>query len=374
MLKKVKILLVICLLFSAIVTSNVQADLSQAPTISGWEQEGATIEINATLQEQQDVLKQWTLDERMAAEPMDLPVIAAEEIGKIPDGALTIGEAGFAPGGLPDPRADAVAQRAFPEEWRASIPEAGVEENIAPFSDSGIFGTPAIFTGYAVNRYKPMWKKYPYYAIGKLYFYTPGGRASCTASVISPNNIIVTAAHCLIDASTGLWYSGWSFIPASRIDAAPYGTFPWKSARILTAYVTSGGDTQYDMGLITLGKNKDKKYVTYYTGWLGSAWNYDYVRHLHAFGYPSNLEDGKYTYTCAAESFYGATDVLGMGCNMTYGSSGGPWIMHFAPHVSGAVNYVNSVVSGGVPGTNTFYGPRFTDYNFVLLCTDEGCW
>ena len=57
-----------------------------------------------------------------------------------------------------------------------------------------------------------------------------------------------------------------------------------------------------------------------------------------------------------------------MGCNMTFGSSGGPWIRNFTPQVSGAVNHVNSVVSGGTPGTNTFYGARFSSGNIVPLC------
>ena len=47
-------------------------------------------------------------------------------------------------------------------------------------------------------------------AIGKLFL--NGG--FCSASVISGNNIIVTAAHCCWDRSKNNWIGGWSFAPA----------------------------------------------------------------------------------------------------------------------------------------------------------------
>ena len=66
-----------------------------------------------------------------------------------------------------------------------------------------------------------------------------------------------------------------------------------------------------------------------------------------------------------------------MGCNMTYGSSGGPWLRVYRPHESGANNYVNAVVSGYDACTGTFgqsfNGPRFTTDNIVPLCNAQGC-
>jgi hypothetical protein len=143
---------------------------------------------------------------------------------------------------------------------------------------------------------------------------------------------------------------------------------------MLTAYKPDPHPRRYDVAVISLDKNSAGKKVTDYTGYLGRSWNYGYTQHHHAMGYPSNLTDGtKYTYTCAAESFSAGTDVLGMGCNMTYGSSGGPWSRWFMPYRGGANNYVNSVVSGGDPEVKTFYGARFSSSNIVPLCNDEGC-
>ena len=82
---------------------------------------------------------------------------------------------------------------------------------------------------------------------------------------------------------------------------------------------------------------------------------------------------------CAAESFSpsaacGGNTVLNMGCNMTGGSSGGPWVNGYR-----GGNWVNSVVSGydnaSCTGTfgQTFNGPRFTSTNIVALCNAQGC-
>ena len=94
-----------------------------------------------------------------------------------------------------------------------------------------------------------------------------------------------------------------------------------------------------------------------------------YQQHLFAVGHPSNLESGVYSYLCAAEGHYGSyTDYISIGCNMTYGPSGGPWIYKFHPYRSWSYDYADSVVSGGTPGTNVFTGPRFSDDNIGSPC------
>jgi hypothetical protein len=62
---------------------------------------------------------------------------------------------------------------------------------------------------------------------------------------------------------------------------------------------------------------------------------------------------------------------------MTYGSSGGPWLLFFEYFETNA-NWINSVVSGwdgSCTGTfgQSYNGARFTDYNIVALCDARGC-
>ncbi|MEM8837622.1 MAG: hypothetical protein AAGE89_05980 [Pseudomonadota bacterium] len=104
-----------------------------------------------------------------------------------------------------------------------------------------------------------------------------------------------------------------------------------------------------------------------------------FCQSLHALGYPGNIGGGNKMELCSAESFNpssgcGGSSVLNMGCSMTFGSSGGPWLRSWR-----GGNWVNSVVSGydntSCTGSfgQTFNGPRFTSDNIVKLCNAIGC-
>ena len=295
--------------------------------------------------------------------------------------------------GHPDPKADRDAERDFAEQWRmlremeklnkdapsndeTGKSTTGTSNFAAGESDSAAgtdFGTPNIFTGYRGNYWLNQQKAYPWAVVGKLMI---DGGGYCTAQSITgaPKNIIVTAAHCVYDPGVG-FKSGWTFVPAERNGAAPYGQYRWASARVLNAWRLGGG-RRNDVAIIRLQNNPSTgQPVSYYTGWLGWSTNQPYVRSLHSIGYASNIST-QWTSMCSAESYFAScegTDVTVMGCNMTYGSSGGAWINRYKPYeVSG---YVESVVSGpscsGAFG-QTFVGPRFSGSNIGALCSAEG--
>lgn len=211
-------------------------------------------------------------------------------------------------------------------------------------------------------------------AIGKLF--TNSG--TCSASVISGNNIIVTAAHCCWDRSKKGWIGGWSFTPAYNNGNAPYGTFNWAQARVLNSWINNG-DIASDVCLIALQNDSAGHGVTYYTGWLGRSWNYGSALSQHALGYPGNIGSGNTLQLCTSESFSpssscGGTGVLNTGCSMTYGSSGGPWIRDYRSgnHVDSVVHGYDSTSCTGTFG-QTFDGARFTSNNIVTLCSAQGC-
>ncbi|MCH8180746.1 MAG: hypothetical protein IIA02_13315 [Proteobacteria bacterium] len=211
-------------------------------------------------------------------------------------------------------------------------------------------------------------------AIGKLF--TNGGY--CSASVISGNNIIVTAAHCCWDRAKKSWIGGWSFAPGYNNGNAPYGVFKWAQARVLNSWINNG-DVASDVCVISLQNDASGHGVSHYTGWLGRSWNYGSALSMHSLGYPGNIGGGNTLQLCASESFSpsagcGGTGVLNAGCSMTYGSSGGPWIRDYRTG-----NHVNSVVHGydsaSCTGTfgQTYNGARFTSSNIVALCNAQGC-
>ena len=333
----------------------------------------------------------WTYERRAAAQPLAMPEISQAQIAEAAAQPADVGEFGSTSSGLPAPEANKIARAEFADEWsrieQDQIAEAmeairafEAGEFLAP---EGIAGAKGIYTSFRTNYFSEMWKEFPYRAVGKLYFQGPEGPATCSAAVIGSNNILVTAGHCVHGRKNkDDWFSGWTFVPADRNGSAPYGTWTADHARALNAYInspTSSLTVRYDVALIKLKKryiNSAWRPVSYTTGYLGRAYNNTYRQLLFAQGYPSNLDSGKYSWTCVAESFWHAPDVLGMGCNMMHGSSGGPWILRFYPYMGGAVNLVNSVVSGvpaGVPVGSNFYGPRFSKQNIVILCNAEKC-
>jgi V8-like Glu-specific endopeptidase len=241
-------------------------------------------------------------------------------------------------------------------------------------SETGIdFGTIDKFDSYP--GYKEKWanKQYPWRAIGTLYFSTGSGTASCSASVIGRRDAIVTAAHCCYNRSSGRWNSNFVFVPGKDRTSEPYGRFAYTSARVLNAWISSGG-RQNDVCVI-----KTRTGLSSATGWLGRSWNQPQTEHVFTFGYPGNKDNGLRQNVCASENYpnCGSSLVNATGCDKTFGDSGAPWIRVYRPRETGAKNYVNSVTSGWDSCTGSFgksyNGARFTSNNIVPLCNDSVC-
>jgi V8-like Glu-specific endopeptidase len=244
-------------------------------------------------------------------------------------------------------------------------------------------GTPGTYTYYGANTNSTAWKIYPHIWDGKLTFNVPGGTASCSATAIS-NNHFVTAAHCVYDTTNNLWYSNWVFTPAYRLGVAPYGTFPYRSCTILTAWVNLAGAfsinswTRHDVAVCGVGTNASGQTLNSRVGWAGRLWDAAYAQLNFNSGYPArdyNLtpigSPAQYLRSCTNESFQQTTETLGGGCFWASGISGGSWLIDYKPFV--ANGWVNSVNSGLFIGQQNLYGARFNSSNIVPLCNAEGC-
>ncbi len=332
-----------------------------------------SVEITASDVESAAALAYWTRERMAAATPyapevaVSAPVHGAEVEASAPS-AMNI--PGFSTGGLPAADADAIAQSEYAEEWalaaQADASAAGVSPAAADFAAG-------VYTFYLGNYYTQLWQYYPYRAYGKLYFNTPTGGGYCGASVITSTNTVVTAAHCLFNTDTNRWNSNFVFVPAERNGARPYGSFPWLGARVRSEWVAApnyNAGIRFDVGLLRFGNNTSGRPVTYYTGWLGTTWNFSPVINLTEPGYPSNLST-LYTHILHSESANYSLEVIKYGANFGRGASGSPLIRSFSPYRSGAYNYVGGVQSGSntVPTPSYNVAPRFTTANFRNLCT-----
>jgi V8-like Glu-specific endopeptidase len=338
----------------------------------------------ASLEAQAAALNYWTRDNMEAAQPIVLmvdPSTAAVDTAAAPAGPAALDLLEASPAGRPSPDADAIARQAYAADWaelEAAVLDVAAADAAAAAADAAIdagmdaidspTGTSQIFTRYWGNLFTQFWTGFPYRAVGKLF--SSGG--SCTASSIS-NSRMVTAAHCVYNTGSNTWYANKVFVPAYRNGAAPYGQFPTNGCYVLTAWVNlSGGYSinswaRHDVAVCRMSNNSAGQTLNAAVGWLGRSSNPYYIQNYHNFGYASNISS-LYTSICTAESFYQTTNTRGMGCDMTYGASGGPWILGFAPFQSGANNYVAGVNSGIFIGVQNIYGPQFTANNIGILC------
>ncbi|MGH1480158.1 MAG: trypsin-like serine peptidase [Geminicoccales bacterium] len=353
-------------------TALVTCAVGVGSSVSAQENQGVVV--SRASSEGNFGLSFWSEEKLSETEPLEWYENAPDSPTSLADDG-NLGEPGFVAGGPPRNRDSLQA----PENNDVDIDNGS--QSLAPKSDDDFSlavrnahdGYPVDDTYYQNNL--------PWRAIGKLAFTTAGGNASCTASVISPRDVIVTAAHCCYDLAAGSFNQNFVFAPAYRRGPVGNFIFPFATARVSTGWVNTG-QRQFDVCVINLRSNAAGQRVATVTGWLGRSWNFPAEIHQFVHGYPGNLGEGEVLQTCASETFSDPScngpAVVHTGCDMTFGSSGGPWIKDFTPKgTSGPVNFVNSVVSGydACSGTfgGVFNGARFTSQNIVPLCNAAGC-
>ncbi|MCL4187987.1 MAG: trypsin-like peptidase domain-containing protein [Rhodobacteraceae bacterium] len=275
------------------------------------------------------------------------------------------------PAGLPHPDADAEARRRFADDWAlAALPAP-------PAATAEAEGTVATFTQYRENAVA-FNLDFTQRTIGKLFFTAPGGDATCSGAVVSGNNLVVTAAHCCYTPGSG-FHTNFTFFPGYRLGASPFGGFTARTAVVPAGWRTGGFNRRKnDVCLLRMRPNRDGRDITFFTGHLGLGMGLPYVQSLHAVGYPGNIGGTEFMELCTAESFRpprgcGRDNVLNMGCSMTFGSSGGPWVAGYRGSnlVTGVVSGYDDATCTGPFGT-TFNGPRFTAATIGKLCDRLG--
>jgi V8-like Glu-specific endopeptidase len=187
---------------------------------------------------------------------------------------------------------------------------------------------------------------YPYSTVGKLFFFQYGIEYVCSASLVK-GHAIWTAGHCA-HAGNGDpdgWSYGGIFVPQYYDTDAPLGVC------YVTDWITpsdwyynglpDGLDYDYAGGNVSC----DLEDITDYTGYLGLAWNQSYRNFWRAIGYPAGEPfTGEIQIECASGRKgvgIGTPETFGIKCDMTGGSSGGPWLLYGA-YVNGNTSYFDS--------------------------------
>ena len=238
-----------------------------------------TVSESVTASRQGAALAFWTRARIAAAPALALPV---DRSGGGIDAAVlyepeVIGPGSSSPPGAADPNAAQAARAIFWRDWMAleAEDEAALDEPALDEPADEMAGTFGVYTFYDVNRTSAFWNIFPHKWDGKFTFTTPSGGASCSATVISGNNI-VTAAHCVYDTpSRNQFYTNKIFTPAYRNGSAPFGTFPTTTCSVLTAWANLSGGfsintwSRHDVAVCTLGKNALGQTINQAVGWAG---------------------------------------------------------------------------------------------------------
>lgn len=233
---------------------------------------------------------------------------------------------------------------------------------------------------------------------GRVFFTSGGTNYSCSGSVltdsVSTRSIVLTAGHCVFKQQGAAFYKNWVFIPAydrnpqprtscTATDPAlqfPYGCWTARSLVVGSGYASA-------KKLTTSALQSDWGFAVVTTGGLDGATQLDTAvgaslplavpgftatgQQAYALGYPAAYpySGGDLVY-CAGTIGADArakNSTWSLGCNMTGGSSGGPWISAYNPATGlGGASSLNSYGYGSAP---VMYGPKFTSSTTACFAT-----
>jgi V8-like Glu-specific endopeptidase len=197
----------------------------------------------------------------------------------------------------------------------------------------------------------------PVKTIGKVFFTLAGANYVCSGNSVSAKNksTVSTAGHC-INEGPGAFATNFVFVPAYQNGAAPYGKWAATSLHAPTQW-SSGGDMAYDTGFAVVARNGSGQYLADVVGASGVAFNQARGLTYKSFGYPAASPfDGESLKSCTGtasnDPYNPQFNTQGIPCDMTGGSSGGPWFIGTSS--SGAQNSINSY---GYDRSAVMYGP-----------------
>jgi V8-like Glu-specific endopeptidase len=193
---------------------------------------------------------------------------------------------------------------------------------------------------------------------GRVFFTYQGRQASCSGNAVTSGNksTVITAGHCV--KLDGAFHTNWAFVPGYNNGNAPFGTWTARATMATTQWVATE-DINYDVGAAVVNQLGGQS-LTDVVGAQGIAFNQARAQNMYAFGWPAAAPyDGTRMIYCSGTTFNAfISNGIGMTCNMTGGSSGGPWFQSFNEAAgTGIVNSVNSYKISII--TIWMFGPYF---------------
>ena len=228
---------------------------------------------------------------------------------------------------------------------------------------------------------------------GKVLFTMAGVDYVCSGAVAEDasmtTSLILTAGHCVYDEASGAFATNWLFVPDYEDGGAiitnpdgshsfscatvPYGCWTASALVTTTAWANGGGslagfNNDYAFAVVGPGgKPGESTQLDAAVGDNAIAFNVSHPTRVYSFGYPqASPYNGQKLIHCAGQDVadtWGGTTDFGLNCNMTGGSSGGPWLVNFdATSGTGTLNSVNSFKYTAGKLSKHMFGPYFGAY------------
>lgn len=250
-----------------------------------------------------------------------------------------------------------------PERMRAAIPgdvlaKKAVDRGNSSPAAAVEKGPDTKIAGKAAKGKAPLHRdESPIPHIGKVFFTMGGSNYVCSGNSVTSTNksTVSTAGHC-VNEGPGAFATNFIFVPAYLDGAAPYGQWAAKALYTPTQW-SSSGDIQYDTGFAVVSPLNGQNLADV-AGATGVQFNAARGQDYRSYGYPAAAPfDGQSLVSCTGSADNDPTNPQfmsqGISCDMTGGSSGGPWFLG-----TDSTSYQNSINSYGYGGRSTvMYGP-----------------
>jgi V8-like Glu-specific endopeptidase len=208
----------------------------------------------------------------------------------------------------------------------------------------------------------------PLSSVGKVFFSNAAGQdmvCSGTAVVSSNQSVVDTAGHCLY--WNGDWVQNVIFCPLYDNGMGAHGCWAARDLEVPSDWIhAKPNDLHHDFGMAIVASN-DQGDLTDVVGGAGWAYNRPVDRPFSAYGYPAaHPFDGQTRQSCEDRSGttwkHGGGTVVSIPCNMTGGSSGGPWFVQIGGNWY--LNGHNDFTSSARPGH--MFSPYYDDTWYAL--------
>ena len=271
--------------------------------------------------------------------------------------AVTLAAGGLTPAAAAEPTVDPSGYWTA-ERLRAATPELQADPGRSPGAES------------AADTARPATRGSTAAAnstVGRLFFRTPSGDASCTASVVNSatKNLIITAGHCVHPGGAGkAYHQNFLFAPGWNGGPSALGYWSGTAARASAEWAQSK-KWDHDYAFVRLAPSNGTQIVDRVGGNAVLAGSTHAVADAQIWGYPMQAPyTGKTAQRCDATTTrinsY-AHDAVAR-CDFNDGASGGPWLKDVNASGAGSVWAVTSrcagsEVTGGCAGTVLYATP-----------------